>query len=46
MFNEKKYDFFNMDHDLVYILMDNGKLDDLIQKITKEVEEFIHIIVD
>lgn len=46
MFNDKKYDFFNMDHDLVYILMDNGKLDDLIQKITKEVEEFIHIIVD
>ncbi len=46
MFNDKKYDFFNMDPDLVNILMDYDRLDDLIKKITKEVENFIHIIVD
>ena len=44
--NEKYFDFINMDPDLVYILMDDDKLNDLIKKITKEVEAFVHIIVD
>ncbi len=35
-----------MDPDLVYILMDNDKLDKLIKKITEEVKGFVHIIVD
>ena len=44
--SEKYFDFMNMDSDLVRILMDDNRLDDLIKKITKEVENFIHIIVD
>ena len=44
--NEKYFDFINMDPDLVYILMDNDKLDKLIKKITEEVKGFVHIIVD
>lgn len=44
--NEKYFDFINMDPDLVPILMDNDKLNALIQKITEEVEGFIRIIVD
>lgn len=44
--NEKYFDFIDMDPDLVYVLMDDNKLDNLIKKITKEVEDFIHIIVD
>ena len=44
--NEKYFDFINMDPDLVDILMDNDKLNALIQKITEEVKGFIHIIVD
>lgn len=44
--NEKYFDFMNMDPDLVYILMDENKLNDLIKKITKEVEDFVHIIID
>ena len=44
--NEKYFDFINMDPDLVNILMDEDKLNDLIKKITTEVETFIHIILD
>lgn len=44
--NEKDINFTDMDPDLVNILMDYDRLDDLIKKITKEVENFIHIIVD
>ena len=44
--NEKDINFTDMDPDLVCILMDDDRLDDLIKKITKDVENFIHIIVD
>lgn len=44
--NEKYFNFINMDPDIVYILMNNDELNDLIKKITKEVETFIHIILD
>ncbi|BAG07744.1 PD-(D/E)XK nuclease family protein [Finegoldia magna] len=44
--NEKYFNFMNMDPDIVYILMNNDELNDLIKKITKEVETFIHIILD
>ena len=44
--NEKDINFTDMDPDLVYILMDDNKLNNLIKKITKEVEDFIHIIID
>ncbi|WP_276908260.1 hypothetical protein, partial [Peptoniphilus duerdenii] len=44
--DEKDINFTDMDPDLVYILMDEDKLNDLIKKITKEVKDFIHIIVD
>lgn len=44
--SEKYFDFMNMDSDLVRILMDDNKLNDLIKKITKEVEDFVHIIID
>ena len=44
--DEKDINFTDMDPDLVDILMDNDKLNALIQKITEEVKGFIHIIVD
>ncbi len=44
--NEKDINFTDMDPDLVCILMDDDKLDNLIKKITEKVEAFIHIIVD
>ena len=44
--NEKDINFTDMNPDLVDILMDNDKLNDLIKNITTEVEDFIHIIVD
>ena len=44
--DEKDINFTDMNPDLVYILMDEYRLNDLIQKIAKEVENFIHIIVD
>ena len=44
--NEKDINFTDMDPDLVCILMDDDRLDNLIKKITEKVEAFIHIIVD
>ena len=44
--NEKDINFTDMDPDLVCILMDDDRLDNLIKKITEKVEAFIHLIVD
>lgn len=44
--NEKDINFTDMDPDIVYILMDDDRLDNLIKKIAEKVEAFIHIIVD